>query len=387
MVKKFLLSVIAIIIIFSGSLAVFAENSSSYYKQQVENEKKKANQTQEQIDEVEQQIDTVLQEVVDLNNSILEYQTQIEKLNEQLEALENSISEKEKELEEKKKILEERLVTMYMKKEKTFLDVLLSGNLMNFISNQKLIEQAANYDNKLILEVEELKTSLENEKNEIEKIKNEKKQKSKELETVKAEKETKAANLSEEQKQLEEKLASQKAAAEEFAKKEREAIAKEEAAKKAAQSDSKNNSISISNPYTGGKLNWPCPSSSRITSNYGNRYIFGYREFHSGIDIGASIGTNIVAAESGTVIYTQTGYSQNLNAYGMASYGNLIIISHGNGLTTRYAHCNNVYVSVGQSVSRGEVIGAVGTTGCSTGPHLHFETRENGSHRNPLNYL
>lgn len=391
MMKKILLSVFVIVIACTGSLAVFAETSSDYHNQYLK-KKQEANQTQEQIDNVEQQIDKVLQEVVDLNNSILEYQTQIDKLNEQLDALETSISEKEKDLEEKKKILEERLVTMYMKKEKTFLDVVLSGNLMNFISNQKLIEQAANYDNKLITEVQELKTSLENEKNEIEKIKKEKTQKAKELESLKSEKQTKAANLSEEQKQLEEKLASQKAASEEFAKKERAAIAREEAARKAAQSNSNksgstNASPSISNPYSGGKLNWPCPSSSRITCNYGSRYIFGYREFHTGLDIGASIGTNIVAAESGTVIYTQTGYSQNLNAYGMASYGNMIIISHGNGLTTRYAHCNNVYVSVGQSVSRGEVIGAVGTTGCSTGPHVHFEVRENGSHKNPLNYL
>lgn len=391
MMKKFLLSIIVVIIMLSGNLVIFAETSSDYHNKYVQ-KKQEESKTQEQINQVEQQIDTVLQEVVELNNSILDYQTQIDKLNEQLDVLESSISEKEKELSEKKEILEERLVTMYMKKEKTFLDVVLSGNLMNFISNQKLIEQAANYDNKLILEVEELKTSLENEKNEIENIKKEKKQKAKELETVKAEKEAKAANLSEEQKQLEERLASQKAAAEEFAKKERAAIAKEEAARKAAQSNSNksgstNASPSISNPYSGGKLNWPCPSSSRITCNYGYRYIFGYREFHTGLDIGASIGTNIVAAESGTVIYTQTGYSQNLNATGMASYGNLIIISHGNGLTTRYAHCNNVYVSVGQSVSRGEVIGAVGTTGCSTGPHVHFEVRENGSHRNPLNYL
>ena len=396
MLKKVLLSILTIMIICSGCLAVFAETSSDYHNQYIQ-EKQKESQTQEQINQVEQQIDEVLQEVVELNNSILEYETEITKLEEQLDTLQKSISEKEKELEEKKKVLENRLVAMYMKKETTFLDVVLSGKLMNFISNQDIIKQAANYDNKLILEVEELKTSLETEKNEVEDIKKQKEEKTKELQSVKSQKETKAANLTEEQKQLEEQLASQQAAAEEFAKKERAAIAKEEAAKKAMQANSNkssssnsgslNSSPTISNPYSGGKLTWPCPSSTRINCNYGSRNIFGYREFHTGLDIGASLGSNIIAAESGTVIYVQTGYSQNLGAYGMASYGNMVIISHGNGLTTRYAHCNNVYVSVGQTVTKGQVIAAVGTTGNSTGPHLHFEVRENGSHRSPLNYL
>ena len=91
------------------------------------------------------------------------------------------------------------------------------------------------------------------------------------------------------------------------------------------------------------------------------------------------MGTNIVAAESGTVILASYGWN--------GGYGNYIIINHGNGVTTRYAHASQLYVSVGQTVSKGQVIAAVGTTGNSTGPHLHFEVRINGSHRNPLNYL
>ena len=91
------------------------------------------------------------------------------------------------------------------------------------------------------------------------------------------------------------------------------------------------------------------------------------------------MGSNIVAAESGTVILANYGWN--------GGYGNYIILNHGNGITTRYAHASQLYVSAGQAVTKGQVIAAVGTTGNSTGPHLHFEIRINGSHTNPLNYL
>lgn len=380
---------ILLMIVSSVGLKVTAE-SSTYYNQKQQEATQNSNQTQEQLDNVSGEIDEVLQEVADLNNSILTYENEIQELNTKLTQLEESISQKEKELTEKKKVLEDRLVAMYMKKETTFLDVVLSGKLMNFISNQDMMKQITEYDNKLITEVNELKKSLESEKTEVETVKKDKEQKTAELQKLKAEKEEKAANLTDEQKELEKKLSEYKSQAEEYAKLERQAIAKEEAARKAAQEASKNNTnTSGSNSsnggqtnttsYTGGKLGWPCPSSSRITSPYGYRVLFGVRDFHTGVDIGATTGSNIVAAESGTVILANYGWN--------GGYGNYIILSHGNGITTRYAHASQLYVTAGQTVSKGQVIAAVGTTGNSTGPHLHFEVRVNGSHTNPLNYL
>lgn len=380
---------ILLMIVSSVGLKVTAE-SSTYYNQKQQEATQNSNQAQEQLDNVSGEIDEVLQEVADLNNSILTYENEIQELNTKLTQLEESISQKEKELTEKKKVLEDRLVAMYMKKETTFLDVVLSGKLMNFISNQDMMKQITEYDNKLITEVNELKKSLESEKTEVETVKKDKEQKTAELQKLKAEKEEKAANLTDEQKELEKKLSEYKSQAEEYAKLERQAIAKEEAARKAAQKASKNNTnTSGSNssnggqtnttPYTGGKLGWPCPSSSRITSPYGYRVLFGVRDFHTGVDIGATTGSNIVAAESGTVILANYGWN--------GGYGNYIILSHGNGITTRYAHASQLYVTAGQTVSKGQVIAAVGTTGNSTGPHLHFEVRVNGSHTNPLNYL
>lgn len=394
--KKIVSVVVASLIISALTFPVLAEPSSSYYQNKQNEALQNSQQTQTQLNNVEGEIDEVLQEVANLNASILEYEGQIQQLTEKSQELEKSIAQKEKELAEKKKTLENRLVAMYMKKETTFLDVVLSGNLMNFISNQDLIKQAADYDNKLITEVEELKTSLQNEKEEIEKVKAEKEQKTQELQSLKSQKEQKAANLTEEQKKLESQLSEYKAQAEQYAALERQAIAKEEAAKKAAEeaarkaaaskssSSSSNTSTSSSSntvvsSYSGGKLGWPVPSSSRITSQYGYRILFGVKDFHTGIDIGAAQGTNIVAAESGTVILASYGWN--------GGYGNYVIINHGNGITTRYAHASKLYVSVGQTVSKGQVIAAVGETGNAYGAHLHFETRLNGVHKNPLNYL
>jgi len=128
-----------------------------------------------------------------------------------------------------------------------------------------------------------------------------------------------------------------------------------------------------------GQLGWPCPSSRSVTSGYGVRQHPVYKVFrmHNGIDIGAKHGANVVAADSGTVI---------TSAYN-SSYGNYIVISHGNGITTLYAHLSSRKVSEGKAVTKGQVIGLVGSTGVSTGPHLHFEVSINGSRVDPQKYL
>ncbi|NLA87353.1 MAG: peptidoglycan DD-metalloendopeptidase family protein [Clostridiales bacterium] len=127
-----------------------------------------------------------------------------------------------------------------------------------------------------------------------------------------------------------------------------------------------------------GSFIWPTPSCSIVNSRYGNRWhpIFKEYRMHSGIDIRASYGTNIHAADGGVVIISQ--YS--------SSYGNYIVISHGNGMTTLYAHLSTRSVKANDKVAQGQVIGKVGSTGNSTGPHLHYEISKNGSRENPLKY-
>jgi murein DD-endopeptidase MepM/ murein hydrolase activator NlpD len=128
-----------------------------------------------------------------------------------------------------------------------------------------------------------------------------------------------------------------------------------------------------------GTLIWPCGSRSAVTSLFGWRIhpILHTRRFHTGIDIGVAYGTRIAAADGGAVIY----------ATWMSGYGNTTIIDHGGGLSTLYAHQSSYAVSYGETVTKGELIGYVGSTGLSTGPHLHFEVRVNGSPVDPLGYL
>lgn len=131
--------------------------------------------------------------------------------------------------------------------------------------------------------------------------------------------------------------------------------------------------------YNGGAFRWPCPSSTRITSEYGprNSPTAGASSNHKGIDIGASYGADIVAAADGRVV--TASYS--------SSGGNYVMIDHGNGLYTVYMHASSLCVSSGQAVSAGDVVAKVGSTGISTGNHLHFGVSLNGSYVSPWNYL
>lgn len=131
--------------------------------------------------------------------------------------------------------------------------------------------------------------------------------------------------------------------------------------------------------YDGGMFKWPAPSYTRISSDYGWRIhpTLGVNKFHNGVDMAAPGGSPILAAYDGTV--AAAGYSSTM--------GNYIYLNHGSGLVTIYMHASALYVSVGQNVSKGDKIAAVGTTGRSTGNHLHFGVRLNGSYVTPWNYL
>lgn len=357
MKKRISLIILILIFLLSSTMYVFAETSAEY--------RDKINEANKQIQMLDGEIDKGLQEVEDINSQISTVQNEINTLTSELTELQNSIKVKEKELEDKKQLLEDRMVAMYMAGETTYLDVLLSGGFLDFVSNYYLVTQIVEYDTNLINEVEQIKITLENEKAQVETKKQEKQEKQDYLKRLKSEKQSSVNKLTTEQKELQTKVDSWDVKMKEL----------EEAERKAASSGNSNYA------YDGGTLQWPVPASRTISSNYGYRLhpIYKTYRLHSGVDIAASSGTSIVAAEDGTVLLSSYGYN--------GGYGNYIIINHGNGLTTRYAHCSSLSVSVGQKVSRGQVIAAVGSTGDSTGPHLHFEVRINGTSNNPLNYV
>lgn len=131
--------------------------------------------------------------------------------------------------------------------------------------------------------------------------------------------------------------------------------------------------------YDGGKFAWPAPSYKRVSDDYGNRMhpTLGVQQFHNGVDLAAPSGSPILAAYEGTVV--QAAYSNTM--------GNYIMLDHGDGLYTIYMHSSALYVTAGEKVTRGQKIAAVGSTGRSTGPHLHFSVRQNGSYVSPWGYI
>jgi murein DD-endopeptidase MepM/ murein hydrolase activator NlpD len=142
-------------------------------------------------------------------------------------------------------------------------------------------------------------------------------------------------------------------------------------AKEAAARASRGGGGAIDGRVSGAGLIWPV--GGPVTSGFGMRW----GRMHQGIDIGAGYGAPIHAAKAGTVIFVGQ----------MSGYGNVVIIDHGGGFSTLYAHQSQLAASDGASVGQGDVVGYIGSTGHSTGPHLHFETRVNGSPQNPRNYL
>ena len=341
--------------------------------------KEKTNSAKQELDNVKGEINSTMQEIEDLNSSITDLEKDLDNINKEITSLTESISEKENDLEEKQLLLDERLSAAYMKQSNTYLDALFSGGFLNFVSNYDMIKQIAEYDTNLIEEVREVKKNLEDEKTKLEESKAEKEQKTKEVKDLKSQKESRVSSLTDEQKAIQAQIDEYDSQMKALEAKEKE-LARQQAAAKSSSSKSGASNSSYSTAGSGNFM-WPVPSSRTITSQYGYRIhpISGTRKLHAGVDIGASGGSDIVASASGTVYLASYGYN--------GGYGNYIIIDHGNGYTTRYAHCSALYVSAGQQVSKGQTIAAVGSTGASTGNHCHFEVRINGESQNPLNYV
>ena len=275
-----------------------------------------------------------------------------------------------------------RLRAMYVSGDNSMLNVLLSANdFGDFLYRDQLLSSVTDHDNAImeqlkadIKAVEELETQANEEKQEIQSIKSEVDAKRAELGDRMKEMNAVISELEGQKSGLEDQLDEYAAAIDEF-----EAKIQAEAA---AAAKNNNSSASQSPSYSGGaKPNaggwvWPCPGFYYISSYVGPRW----GRTHNGLDIagGSIYGKPIVAARAGTVI--DAGWNS-------GGYGNYVMINHGDGFITIYGHMSSVAAYNGQSVSAGQVIGYVGNSGRSTGPHLHFEVRLNGSVEDPLDYV
>ena len=351
-------------------------------KAQLEKALKEAQSTIEDLKDSKGDIES---KVTELNQQLIDISARITDLENQLTAKSEDIQETKDELAGAKEReaqqyadMKVRIQFMYENGQTSYLEALLSSrNISEFLNSADYIAQIQSYDRQKLTEYQDTVESIVNLEAQLE-------QEYTDLEALKSTVESNKATVAAMMRQKESELADISGdiedaqsdadyyAAEIQAQEELIAAIKRAEAEKAAAGVEEH-------PYTGGAFRWPCPSSTRVTSDYGTRVspMSGASSNHKGIDIGASAGADIIAAADGTV--TAAFYS--------SAAGNYVMIDHGGGLYTVYMHASSLLVSPGQTVSAGDVIAKVGSTGISTGSHLHFGVSLNGSYVSPWSYL
>ena len=385
----FRMFVILIILILCFLNCTYAASSTELKNKQkdIDNQIEEAKEDLEEVNlnksQALQEINKMTQEISGYQDEIDSLQTTLDDLNTSIKESEVKIAEAEEEYNKTQRLLDERLVTMYEAGTISYLDVLLSSeSLTNFISNYYLISEVATSDTELMekieaqrKEIEDAKKQLEDNKNQIEVVKKNKEAKNNELKAAKQKKDVEVAKLSEEEKAIQNDL-------EQF-EKDKRAIKNElaEIARNEAESNKGNQTVP-SNPSSSGYI-FPVLGLSR--ANINNKNYPSYPG-HTGVDVNINVkGKTIVAVKDGTVVKSHA-YKKGNTYY---SYGECIIINHHDGTMTLYAHGapGSRRVQEGQKVSQGQAIMTVGTTGNSSGYHLHFEVRVGGSPVNPMPYL
>ncbi len=347
------ISIILIFILSSFSILsfVYAENITDLQTRQ-EELKEQITSSNEELEGVQGEISENLEQLQRLNEKIETSQQELEVLNTKIDNLLTQIDEVEKKLnvteeqyKKRKQLLEERLVQMYKSGDIEYLEVILSSkSISDFLSNYFLITELANYDTELLESVEKQKNEIELEKTKLDKTRQEyasmkqnQTKTAKILENTKSVRENYIAKLSDDEKALQAKI--------------------DEYNQAYAQVNSEILALAmegIDSTYIGGELAWPVPGYTRITSKYGIRFhpILHINRLHSGLDIGAPMGANFVAANDGIVTKAEM----------TSGYGNMVMIDHGGGIATLYAHGSEILVKPGQVVKRGEAILKVGST-------------------------
>lgn len=370
-------AIIAIMLSFVLAFSVVAWADSpnmESLKKQEEALKKQIQSTQKSINKKKAEKKAVSKMVEELDNKLQLTEKELDNIEQQLTILESQAAITKRELDRatldaagQKELLKKRVRVMYETGSIGYVSVILdSTSFGDFITRLDFLKKIVDYDVTLLNNMKiyrdniaQKKAKLQNEINQKEAVRQQIGAKKEQVAQARSDRSKALSELTKDLKELErleDKLL-------ELSK---------EVEKKIIAAQSKNK-------YAGGKMEWPVPASQKITSLYGYRIhpILNKKKLHTGIDIRAGSGSNVIASNNGKVIYS--GY------YG--GYGNTVIIDHGGKISTLYAHNSRLLVKGGDEVKRGQVISKVGSTGLSTGPHLHFEVRINGQHTNPMNYL
>ena len=342
-------------------------NEKKKIQNTINNLKTLKDNTQKYIEELDKNLELLTDE---LNKTLVAIDLKQVEIDETNVMLEDTKHKEEKQYSDMKL----RIKFFYEKGDMTIIESILTGdNLEDVLTKAEYIQSITDYDRKKLNELVETKNQiiiiehqLETEKAELVTLK----------ETEIAQKESIEALIVEKTNEIEDTNSKINTSSDELKKlqaEEKKLEAEIAAIERAILARGNSNRV------LQGGLIWPCPDSQRITSSFGKRKqpTKGGSTYHQGIDIGAPTGTKVLAAASGEVVISTYSYSA----------GNYIMINHGSGIFTIYMHLSKKIVDVGQEVSQGQKIGEVGSTGISTGPHLHFGIRKNGNYVNPLTFV
>ncbi len=336
-------------------------NQKEQVKDQLDAEKKNLKEVQAELNALDQKIYASQAEINKLQGEVNQTISEIETARQELEQLQADIDQQNEDLNA-------RLRSMYKNGDVGMLSVVFgSSSMSDFMTNMDMVERIYNADAELLASIEEQYAVVEQQKNKLQALKEQLVQQQETVAARKADLEADRAVAAEKRKAVEADVNS--------------LAAQYDAVKKEADALSETIKVlqSANTKYIGGAMCWPSQASTRITSPFGWRYLslLGGRNYHTGVDIGAAGGTNILAANSGKVI--KAGWNN--------SYGYMVMVDHGGGVVTLYAHSSKLLVKTGDVVTRGQAIALIGSTGQSTGNHLHFEVRINGAYKNPLDYI
>ena len=397
--KKLIKAILAFAVAGSMSITVNATSISDLKEQKDQKESKKA-EAEAVLAQLQTEQNSILDTIKELDDQVAEYTSQITELEDKQTKLESDIETKQTELaaaQEKEQqqyaAMKERIKYSYETGNPSYLDVLFSTSDISDIVNQsEYADQIYSYDKNLFDDfvatrqtIADTKAGLESDLKEVENVKLEVEDNKAAVEVMIEGKQVQVANyqssigdyestIAELQKDIE---ATDQAIAAAEAAYQAQLAAQQASASQAGSTTTAPSNVTVN--YTGGSLQWPVSTGGSISSYFGPRKSPGGigSTYHRGLDIACPTGTPIVACEAGTVI--AASYS--------SSMGNYVTIAHSSSMSTTYMHNSSLCVSVGQSVSRGEVIALAGSTGNSTGPHCHIAVRVNGSYVDPLPYL